>query len=55
MEDIPNEVKVLHIHKGAEGKRDFVEFIVISTGKSHILTDAGFIKRYGDEVLKEFK
>ena len=52
--EIQDEVKILHIHKGAEGKRDFVEYIDIRSGKTHILTDASFIKRYGKETIEAF-
>ena len=53
-EELHDEVKILHIHKGAEGKRDFVEYIDIRNGKTHILTDASFSKRYGRETIEAF-
>ena len=49
-----DEVKILHIHKGAEGKNDYVEFVKLRTGKTHILTDKSFIKRYGKETIEAF-
>ena len=32
-DEMIDEVKILHIHKGAEGKRDFIEYIDIRSGK----------------------
>ena len=52
--EMNDEVKILHIHKGAEGKRDFIEYIDIRSGKTHILTDKSFIKRYGKETIEAF-
>jgi len=52
--EMNDEVKILHIHKGSEGKRDFIEYIDIRSGKTHILTDTSFIKRYGKETIEAF-
>jgi len=49
-----DEVKILHIHRGSEGKNDYVEFVKLRTGKTHILTDKSFIKRYGKETIEAF-
>ena len=49
-----DEVKILHVHKGSESKNDYVEFIKLQTGKTHILTDKSFIRRYGKEMIEAF-
>jgi hypothetical protein len=55
MSDIPNEIKILHIHKGCEDKKSFIEFIKTSTGKSHILSYESFVRRYDAEMVEDFK
>ncbi len=53
--DIPEEIKILHIHKGCEDKKSFIEFIKLNTGKSYILGYENFTKRYDEVMIKEFK
>ena len=55
MSDIPNEIKILHIHKGCEDKKSFIEFIKLINGRSYILGYENFIKRYDEEMIKEFQ
>ena len=33
-EVVPDEVKIIHIHKGNEEKNDFIEFIKLRDGES---------------------
>ena len=52
--DIPKEIKILHIHRGSELHKSYVEFIKFDNGKSYILSYDGFVKRYGaidEEIL----
>jgi len=55
MNEIPNEVKILHIHKASDNHENFIEFMLLKNGKSSILKESGFIRRYGSEALKEFE
>jgi len=55
MNEIAKEVKILHIHKASDNHENFIEFMLIKSGKSSILRESGFIRRYGDEALKEFQ
>ena len=55
MNETSKEVKILHIHKASDKHEDFIEFMLIKNGKSQILRESGFIRRYGSEALKEFE
>jgi len=55
MNEIPNEVKIIHIHKASDNHENFIEFLSIKSGKSHILRESGFIRRYGSEAIQEFQ
>jgi len=55
MNEIPSEVKILHIHKASDNHENFIEFMLIKNGKSQILRESGFIRRYGSEALQEFQ
>ena len=55
MNEIPSEVKILHIHKASDNHENFIEFQLLKNGKSHIIRESGFIQRYGDEALKGFQ
>ena len=52
---IHDEVKILHIHKGNEEKNDFIEFMLLRNGRNVILRVSGFVKRYGSELIDEFR
>ena len=52
---IPDEVKIVHIHKDKEEKSSFIEFVILRNGKVHLLTFHGFVKRYGAELIEAFK
>ena len=54
-EVIPDEVKIVHIHKGKEEKSSFIEFIVLHNGKTLLLQFDSFVKRYGKELIEAFK
>jgi hypothetical protein len=55
MSDIPNEVKILYIHKGKDDESSFIEFMKLDNGKTLLLQWNSFIKRFGAEIIKEFK
>jgi len=55
MNEIPSEVKILHIHKASDNHENFIEFLLIKNGKSQILRESSFIRRYGSEAIQEFK
>ena len=55
MNEIPSEVKILHIHKASDNHEDFIEFMIVDSGKTHILRESGFIRRYGVNVIEAFK
>ncbi len=52
---VPDEVKIIHIHKGNEEQNDFIEFMKLRDGKSAMLRVGGFVKRYGSELVDEFR
>ena len=54
-EVVPDEVKIIHIHKGNEEKNDFIEFMLLQNGKTALLRVGSFIKRYGSELVDEFR
>ena len=54
-EIIPDEVKIIHIHQGNEEKNDFIEFMLLQNGKTALLRVGSFIKRYGSELVDEFR
>ena len=54
-EIVPDEVKIIHIHKGNEEKNDYIEFMLLRDGRSAMLRVSGFIKRYGSELVDEFR
>ena len=54
MNEIPSEVKILHIHKASDNHENFIEFMLIKNGKSQILKESGFIQRYGSEAISLF-
>jgi len=54
-ETIHEEVKIIHIHEGKDDKSSFIEFIVLSTGKTLLLKYDSFIKRFSKELIEEFK
>ncbi len=55
MSEISNKVKILHIHKASDTHEDFIEFMIIDSGKIYILRENGFISRYGNEAIKKFQ
>ncbi len=55
MNEIPSEVKILHIHNASDTHENFIEFMIIDSGKTHLLKESGFIERYGSDVIKEFQ
>ena len=55
MNEIPSEVKILHIHEASDSHENFIEYMLIKSGKSSILRESGFIRRFGSEAIREFK
>ena len=55
MNEIPNKVKILHIHKSGDNHENFIEYMLTKSGKSSILRESGFIRRFGSEAIREFK
>ena len=55
MNETSKEVKILHIHKASDKHENFIEFMLIKNGKSHVLKESNFIRRYGSEALHEFQ
>lgn len=55
MDETENEIKILHIHKASDNHEDFIEFLLIRNGKTQILRENGFIRRYGNKAIQEFK
>jgi len=55
MSEMPKEVKILHIHRASDNHENFIEFLLIKNGKSQILRESGFIRRYGSEIIEEFQ
>ena len=55
MNEITKEIKILHIHKASDKHDNFIEFMLIKNGKSYVLKESNFIRRYGSEALKEFE
>ena len=54
-ERVPDEVKIIHIHRGKDEQSNFVEFIKLRDGKTGILRTGGFIKRFGKELIEAFE
>jgi len=55
MSKVPDEIKIIHIHKGSEDDKSFIEFMTLSTGKTHILKYNSFINRFNKELINEFE
>ncbi|WP_193151292.1 hypothetical protein [Sulfurimonas sediminis] len=49
------EIKITHIHQGKDDESSFIEFIKIDNGKTLLLQWNSFIKRYDEELIKEFR
>lgn len=52
--DTPREIKILHIHRGSELHKSYVEFIKLDNAKNYLLSYDSFVKRYGsidEEIL----
>jgi len=54
-EQIPDEVKIIHIHEGNDDKSSFIEFITLRNGKTFLLKYDSFVKRFSKELIEEFK
>ena len=55
MSEVPNEIKIIHIHQGKDDESSFIEFMRLNNGKTLILQWNSFIKRFGSELINEFK
>ena len=47
------EVKIINIYEAKEKRNSFIEFMLLSDGKKHILKYENFIKRYDEKLLDE--
>ena len=52
---VHDEVKITHIHSAKVEADSFIEFILLSNCKTHILQFNHFVKRYGLELIEAFK
>ena len=53
--DVPDEVKIIHIHGASVEADSFVEFVKMDNAKTYILQFNHFLKRYGLELIEAFK
>jgi len=55
MSELPNEIKITHIHKGKDNESSFIEFIKLDNGKTLLLQWNSFIKRFDIELIETFR